>query len=461
MKAWFWFAVVVSFAVLSLLSPFAARYYFGMPLVSGSEPYYHLRIIRGIAEGSLSASDTLVYEGRPYFFGPFHVVLGYLWGLFGEWAVVSFLFLCGLVAFVFFYLLLARFGFSDVRVVSCLIVAASPAFIGTFSSVNPNAIVVPLYMVGFYALLARRFAYVGFVLLVLTAVFGFFNVLLLLVFLVGYLSFERRRMAVMFAVTFFSLFAVFAHYALFSAQESFGLLASRFVTDLGGDGFGAFAFVLFGSGVIFSWRNRYRYALLYCLTAFLVASAFLLGSFVSSYLVFPMGVFSGMALCAVFRRKWEFPLIGRLAALIILCGLLFSSVSFVARLSGAGPDQGLVQALSWLREQPQGLVLSDESYGFWVQYFANKPVLVDGFIASDFRKRSDDAHAIFYSRNLETTRSLLARYGVRYVLIDESMRQGIVWTRNDEGLLFLLRNNETFSQEYSSSGVEVWAVRGT
>jgi hypothetical protein len=38
------------------------------------------------------------------------------------------------------------------------------------------------------------------------------------------------------------------------------------------------------------------------------------------------------------------------------------------------------------------------------------------------------------------------------------MKEGEVWENREEGLLFLLRNNETFKNIYSSKDSEIWKV---
>jgi len=67
---------------------------------------------------------------------------------------------------------------------------------------------------------------------------------------------------------------------------------------------------------------------------------------------------------------------------------------------------------------------------------------------------------MFYSRNLEKTKKLFNIYNISHVLIDPQMKSGLVWNSEEEGLLFLFRNNETFKRVYSVSGIEVWAYVG-
>ena len=76
--------------------------------------------------------------------------------------------------------------------------------------------------------------------------------------------------------------------------------------------------------------------------------------------------------------------------------------------------------------------------------------------APDLEERFNDTNTIFYSRSLEQTTSLLDKYNVKYIWIDKKMNSGLVWTKKDQGLLFLFRNKETFKNIYSYSEIEIW-----
>jgi len=56
------------------------------------------------------------------------------------------------------------------------------------------------------------------------------------------------------------------------------------------------------------------------------------------------------------------------------------------------------------------------------------------------------------------TFTLLRSYNIRYIWITPEMRSGLVWNKDDEGLLFLLKNSETFKKVYSTYGYEIWEV---
>ena len=93
-----------------------------------------------------------------------------------------------------------------------------------------------------------------------------------------------------------------------------------------------------------------------------------------------------------------------------------------------------------------------------IQDIAKKTVIMD----EEFRyipevyTRYQDSNVLFYNRSLKETKRLLNKYNVSYIWIDSEMKQGLVWTKEKQGLLFLLRNKETFKNIYNKKGVQIF-----
>jgi hypothetical protein len=68
-------------------------------------------------------------------------------------------------------------------------------------------------------------------------------------------------------------------------------------------------------------------------------------------------------------------------------------------------------------------------------------------------------NTLFYSRILVDTQKIFKKYDIKYIYIDDSMKNGKVWSREDQGLLFLLKNSEIFKNIYNSQNIEVWEYR--
>ena len=106
------------------------------------------------------------------------------------------------------------------------------------------------------------------------------------------------------------------------------------------------------------------------------------------------------------------------------------------------------------------MFLSHYSKGDWIQAISGNPVILDsnmGYI-SLLDARFNDSDELFYTRNLRLARELLNKYEVKYIWIDKEMKEGLIWTREEQGLLFLFRNKENFKKVYSNDNVEIWEV---
>ncbi len=445
---------LLAFTVLA--APFAIRLMNNESLMFGDEAFYHARIAGQIAKGEIPASDTLVFNHRPYFFGPYHIVLAYFSKAVGmDLASIILPVAFGLVSFILFFLILGKLGVTGIsrNIVSVLLVT-SPAFVSAFTQSNSHSMAIAIYLAGFYLLTLKRAQVFGLAALSTTMLFGFMNSFLLLALLFGHYAEDKKRKMVLLM---FSALAVLGSmlYYIFILSPPVGVFSSV-VSDLGGTGFGIFTFILLATGLVFSWKKRLDFFLPYFLFLILLAAFFAGSQYAVFYMSFIVAIFAGQGLIKVVNLHWQLPVVKSLTILIIVCGLTFSAVSYFSRLGSFGPDQETIQALSWLEKQPQGLVFSHYSNGFWIEYFAGKPVLLDGFLVSEQRNRFIDSRDIFQSRSIKSTRRLLDRYNVEYILIDQSMKKGKVWSKDDEGLLFLFRSNETFTRLYNNSHVEVW-----
>ena len=56
--------------------------------------------------------------------------------------------------------------------------------------------------------------------------------------------------------------------------------------------------------------------------------------------------------------------------------------------------------------------------------------------------------------------TIFSEFKISYILITPEMKNGLVWSRNNEGLLYLLKNNpDVFKMIYNNEGVEIWRIR--
>ncbi len=449
-------------ALLILSAPYIARGLAGKPLIYGDQPYYHARIAKLLINEQVSAKDTLIYNNRPLFFGPYHLLLAFTAQQSSlRTASIMLPILLGLASLIFFYLLLGRLQITGVkRAGVCLLLMTMPAYLQTFSSSNSQALAITLYLCGFYLLTVKKLQIPGFLILLSTALFGLFNMLLIFAtLLIYYTKMEARKLFFITASAIIFLTS-FLYYLFLSERLLPEGFLSRLISDLGGNGIGIFTLILAAAGLLFSWKRRQQYFIPFFLFLFVGAFLFIIDLGLISYLSFAIAIFAGEGFFGIYKLNWKVSLIKKLTIILIICGITFSFTSFLGRTYQMGPSQDTIISLSELSKMPEGLVFTHYSYGFWVEYYSSKPVLLDGILASESKSRFKDSQEIFSSRNLENTRRLLKKYDVKYIYIDSEMKNGKVWTRKDEGLLFLFRNNQTFKKVYDKRGTEIWQFIG-
>ena len=124
------------------------------------------------------------------------------------------------------------------------------------------------------------------------------------------------------------------------------------------------------------------------------------------------------------------------------------------------PNKEVFDGLQWLRKEEQGLVLSHHSRGYWIEYISKKQAFVDGSYNLKTQELLNISDEISYSRDLFYTNDTLSKHQITYIFIDKEMKQGLVWVKEEEGLLFLFRNNKTFKNLYRTPHTEIWRYIG-
>jgi hypothetical protein len=214
--------------------------------------------------------------------------------------------------------------------------------------------------------------------------------------------------------------------------------------------------ILIGLIGMFLWSERKKYTwfigvfVLFFILSFYIPSLRVL---VNLFLVSSAPI----TLEKLFRRVWSWEFLRQATALIILCTILFSAVSFASLLIRAEPTEPFANVLTYLKERDNKYpVISHQENAYYIEYFSAHSAFSAMFEEED-KKFSEAINTIFYSIKLDQTEELLKEYGVGYVLLTPDMKKGSVWTKSDEGLLFIFENSETFINIYESQNYELWA----
>jgi len=446
--------LIVGVVLILLLLPLIIRFILvGTPL--GYESYYHHRLGKDILQHGFSAMDAFVPE-RTAFFTPFHVILAGFQFLIGNMSMyLSLIF--GIANTVILYYLLTRLGFQQTtRTIILLLYVSSPLFLWSSWFLTPSSAVLFFQLLGIWFFITKgNKKWLAVLFYSLASLFGVVHLLINSFFVLYWFLSKKENKNVFFSIITVNG-ALFLFYYLPRILFSYGgtnfpqQFLVEFLTDFGGiTGFSIFLIILAFFGLV---RLRKQRKLLFYLIGVLLI---FMHSYVSSlsriYTNLLFCIFGGMALHDFMTRKWYFNGIRNLFLLLVIFGLLFSSLSFISIAVSYQPSTNMHEGFSWLNLlEEDALIFSHYSNGFWIQDLGERRAYLDAHPLSypSFGLKIDHMEAIMHSYDLKKTREMLQNQGITHILLIEG--------EEAPGLQFLLENNETFKKVYSSTDVTVW-----
>ncbi len=463
--------LVLSLAVLAWFVPVSIRILAYDALPVGAESYLHARMARQALDYGPGGWDRL--QERQMQPNPYHLYLASLLRLFGDplgyWA--STLLLTG-ATLAGLTLLLVRLGVSArVMTISLLVWVLSPAYLRLSLVLSPVHLGLPLCLFAVALLMTPAEKRKPFHLLAAAALLfassflGVFSMLLALAALIvaslalkepllGLLTVLGLPVSVMYLRQLSLTYPLLQPF--FVARPYFQELLS----DLGAPvGFSVFALFLGAFAVFSAWKRRLPYNPAY-LPGIVLSLAFLyFPRDFTLYASVPLAFLAGIGFLSLWERRWEVDLVRTLTLILVVCGLLFTGLSYLTRAVGGEPRPSQAEAFRALAAYPPGTVFSHQDNGFSIEYFSGKRAYIDNLLTHPDLRRIAVADALAWNRNLPSTLETLSGEGIAYVLIDPQMTSGKIWHRADEGFLFLLHDNHTFERLFTLPGADAWLVR--
>lgn len=376
----------------------------------------------------------------------------------------------GLLTFLSLWGTLKSFGLdANTRRVALAITTTSPPFIFLFSTLNNHFAAITLALFGLYSFVKnwRIPAALSFIIM---PVFSLPAALISLILLFMMTFFSKRRdffwlIFVCTAIVATAYYLTLAKYAgspeklLFAPAEL--MLHSKlqsYFSDLGGKyGLSVFGVMLAILGIMYNWKKKYS-----DLGVFFSIFALAILMFLTKYAIFFMNFFvsilAAYALMALASKGWESKTLKNFTMLVMVCGLIFSTVSFMNRHITEEPSKGIVQAMEIFKENDQGVAFSHYTRGYWLEYAGKKTVMDENFaFAPNVNERWKDSEELFKTRSLDDAMKIIDKYSIRYIWVDKELK-GEIWGHNEEGLQFLLEYSKNFKRVYSTDYVEIWEV---
>lgn len=463
LTVWLWLAAVAGVALAFLLAPHILRELSGKDELIGYDAYFHMRIAdKGYSLASWQ--DNMVSASRTIRPTPYHVVLHFFQGTIGMRAAAIVLpLMIGIVCIVFLFWILALLHRPLLEsIITLLAFILAPSFLFIGSTVTPDGLALALILLGSALFLTRRFWFLSAIPWGLLLFFTLFHILVVITLMfIAILIAKKERAHVLGIGSVLIGGAFLAQPPFFTLYHPIPPIPIvEVVADFGGYvGFGIFSLILVCIGILYSWKFKKTYYPAYLLAALGVFAMAGLGEIISVYLMPLAAVFIAIALLELRNRQWTIPILRSLTLVLIICGLLFSTISYMNRLASAKPDDALIDAARFLREisSRDDSILTHPAYGFVIETVANRPVVVDSFQPDPWFKH--DVHELFSSRSAASVLGTLDTYDVSYLLIDRTIDEEDIWTGRNEGLLFVLRNGEIFKKVYETDSIEIWKVR--
>ena len=415
--------IAVLFAALLLLLPLLLRVFAGNPLSPGPGSYGFLKA------GALSLTGT------PTLYTLFLAPLG-------DGRILSSVLLGLLAAYLFHRLAQVLFPRQDEQAIALLLFLINPLFLSIFTGLSPYALAVPAALLCLVFFYTSRFLPVPLLVALVASLSPLFAALLLALLILRH---QPRRVAV--ASLLLALPA-----SLLAAQPHLVLAGTKaLIAEFGAPlGFSLIyvAFALFG-GVV-QWGQRRDRAPFFLFAALLLLAPFLEAARIAAgLLAIP---FAARFLSFLIRRRWRLRAAAGVTLLLTGCLLLFLLISHALVIASEEPTKRLVGTLAALPPD-EGVLLGPPELAPIIEATTTHPAYVEPGCGA---AACGDVARLYTTQRLTEAEPLLRRHGIRYLLITKEMRQGLVWNRDEEGLLFLLKHSAKFSLLASDGEQEIW-----
>ncbi|MEM2916109.1 MAG: hypothetical protein QXT19_02010 [Candidatus Woesearchaeota archaeon] len=469
---------IIVFGVLLLLLPVMIRVFNGMPLMPGSESYGHARMAGIIAQSGIPKYDPAMPERR-YVPNAFDILLAGFAKLLGiEAAAMLLPLVLGVLSVLCFYAVLKRWQLPLLTVLSIMVVfVISPFFVSTFTQAISRSLELFLFILLFLLVSPPKgkrsadadilFVIIAVFVAALLSSFGIIPALAAFALPMLLRTVSKRIPASMLAsslAAFIVLVVVALPQFLQQEQAPFGkpVFVVQAISDFGGtSGLSLFAWLLALMGFVLLWQFKKKYyAAMIAMGITLVVSLITPSALPAAHLL--TAFLAGNTLAFLAGRKWAFDDMRVLTVFVIVCGLLFSTLTQGIFLARGPPTKEIKDAAVAIKSLLPGktILLSHPNNGFWLEYWSGRQAYLDDWpsLTPGIATRWAVAQAVWHSQDITNARALLYKHKIGALVITGDMKDGLVWDLPEQDLLFLLRNNETFKNVYHSALVDIWAV---
>lgn len=174
----------------------------------------------------------------------------------------------------------------------------------------------------------------------------------------------------------------------------------------------------------------------------LVALAYASCTTVGAAFALPLWVSLGaIEIIRLYQRQWRVPLMRWDVLLFVTLAILLATFIVGSIIVNNEPTPLFKEGMDHIAATDT--VLVHAQIVPYVRYWSDARIVV----GSD---------AVWYGREIHNASAALNAQGVDLIIITRQMREGRVWNREEEGLLFLLENSEMFKRGFANDEIEIW-----
>ena len=392
----------------------------------------------------------------------FHNPLNFIFSFFTNYIFLIRLvpFLSNLISILLLYLISKKIIKDyEQRFFSLLIIILSPIYLYTHTSLNMLYLPLLFILLGIYGLLNHKYFLSGFS-FIISLIFN--PQLFIVIILILITIFERNKKITqilpILGILLITYIYTFVNNFIPHSYSSLDFLTG-YISDFGAlVGFGIFGLLAGITGILFS-LNKKNYLFYFCLISLFISSLYY--KEIVLFIEIVIAFYAGILLKILIKRKWASPVFKNYVIILILCGLIFSSGSHLKKNSEIGPEYAEIRSLEWLKNiGSDKLVISHHEYGFMIKAISGLDAYTDNnyYLFSKEKTKINKTQEIYLSRDLQKIILFFNKNNIKYIWINQKMKQGQVWKKEDQGILLLLENSRHFKKIYNFDHIEIWEI---
>lgn len=449
--------LILFFIAIFFSSIFIRNYLFGNNTLAGKEVYFNLNIARDI----YNFKKDFIIERRAIqelIWPSIIAIFSRIFKISLEKSVLILSLLFGILSLILIYLILDRMEFKK-RNLAITFFLISPTTVWLFSTFSKFIPAFFFSILSLYLLLINK-EMLSLLFVAFTSFFGVESSIAVLIFSI--LGLKKESWRWFLKALWVSLIINALLFTIFIGVHKLSLEFNRIFlifSPLSKFGVNVFSFLLAIIGIFATWKERkVRKRLFSIYVVFLVL---LLFSIVNPNIVFFFNFIliflASIGFIRLVERDWASNLIRNLTLGILILGLVLSVISVPTKIASLEPNMQIINALTFLKNEEYGRVLSVKENGFFIKYFSERESFIDEFKSRIMIGIENKTTMLFHERNLERLKKEFEKENVKYILLDQKTKQ--LFRTEDEGILLLLKHSEIFEKIYDKEGIEIWKFR--